>query len=191
MSYCPNCLSEYQEGINECKECALPLIEGSPQFCPKCEEYFPEEDTFCDHCGVILPVPEGRDVPECENHPEQSAVGGCIICGKPLCGECANEIEGKYFCTDDTHYNLHQDYVVAYTTSTDYEADMIKANLDGAGIDAYIFNQHDHVYFLNMGVLAQVNVMVPKSQIEKAQEIIISIFEDHTQDDVEAPGENA
>jgi hypothetical protein len=191
MSYCPQCLTEYQEGLTECSECAVPLLNGAPQYCPKCEEYFPAEDTFCDHCGVLLPLPEGREVPECENHPPLSAVGGCIICGKPLCEECIHEIEGKFFCTDDLHFNLHQDYVVAYTTSTDYEAEMIKANLDGAGIDAMIFNQHDHVYFLNMGVLAQVNVMVPKSQIEKAQQIIISIFEDQPQSDTEASGEPA
>lgn len=189
MSYCPHCLTEYQAGITKCNECGVPLTEGVPQFCPKCEEYFPAEDTFCDHCGVLLPVPEGREVPECENHPGSSSVGGCIICGKPLCEECATEIEGKFFCSDDTHFNLHQDYVVAYTTATDYEADMIKANLNGAGIDAYIFNQHDHVYFLNMGTLAQVNVMVPKSQIDKAQEIILSIFgEDEPEDAASGEG---
>ena len=50
-------------------------------------------------------------------------------------------------------------------------------NLEGAGIQAVIFNQHDHVYFLNMGTLAVVNVMVPKKEIERARQIVALILE--------------
>src|SRR5512143_3116659 len=162
MPYCPNGLTEYQDGVTECIDCHIPLVEGTPQFCPRCEEQVYDGDTFCDHCGILLPVSDEENLPECEKHPDRAAVGGCIVCGRPVCSECANEVEGKYFCDDDSHLNVHQDYVVAFSTALEYEADMIKANLDGAGIEALVFNQHDHVYFVNVGSLALVNVMVPK-----------------------------
>jgi hypothetical protein len=172
MSYCPSCLTEYETTVSVCADCDIPLVEGSPMYCPSCEEPVTADDTFCDSCGVVL-VPESAEVrPECSVHPDVDAVGGCLVCGKPVCEECARQIEGKYFCADDSHYNVHQKYVVAYTCSTEYEAAMFKANLEGAGINALIFNQRDHVYFTTMGTLAIVNVMVPTSDIDKAADII-------------------
>ncbi|PLX28443.1 MAG: hypothetical protein C0600_09705 [Ignavibacteria bacterium] len=176
MPYCPHCHVEYQSGASECIDCLIPLVAGTPQFCPNCKEFVQENDTFCDNCGVILPREEESDSPECENHPDADAIGGCVICGKPVCEGCSTRHNGRIFCENDDHLNMHQGFVVAYTTSTDYEAEMIKANLEGAGINAVIFNQHDHVYFLNMGVLAHVNVMVPRSQMEEARDVITALL---------------
>ena len=30
MPYCPNCLTEYVEGISECEDCGIQLLPGSP-----------------------------------------------------------------------------------------------------------------------------------------------------------------
>jgi hypothetical protein len=53
---------------------------------------------------------------------------------------------------------------------------MIKANLEGAGINAVVFNQHDHVYFTNMGALALVNIMVPRSQLDESRDVIAALL---------------
>lgn len=188
MPYCPQCHTEYQAGATECSDCLIPLVEGEPRFCPNCEEFVTKDDTFCDNCGLLLPRIPFEETPECENHPDADAIGGCVICGKPVCAECAREQNGRIFCENDDHLNMHQGFVVAYTTSTDYEAEMIKANLEGAGIHATIFNQHDHVYFTNMGMLALVNVMVPRAQLENAQEIIVALLEDEGLDEEEGRG---
>lgn len=176
MPYCPNCYTEYENGVLECTDCKLPLMEGTPEFCPYCEQPVEEDDTFCENCGRLLPLPLEANYPECETHVERAAIGGCIICGRPVCDECAHEVEGRIFCEDDSHRRVYEGFVHVYTTSTDYEAEMIRANLQGADIDAFIFNQHDHIYFVNMGTLAQVKIMVPKHQVEKAEEIIASLM---------------
>ncbi len=176
MPYCPQCHTEYQSDAKDCADCLIPLVEGKPLFCPNCEEFVTKDDTFCDNCGIILPKIPFEEVPDCENHPDTEASGGCVVCGKPVCEECATEQNGRLFCENDDHLNMHQGFVVAYTTSTDYEAEMIKSNLEGAGIHATVFNQHDHVYFVNMGMLALVNVMVPRAQLEDAQEIIMALL---------------
>lgn len=189
MPYCPQCHVEYQPGVTECADCVIPLVEGTPQFCHNCREFVRKEDTFCDNCGVLQQELPSDDIPECENHPDRSAVGGCVICGKPVCDSCTTRHNGRIFCEDDDHLSLHQGFVVAYTTSTDYEAEMIKANLEGASINAVIFNQHDHVYFTNMGALALVNVMVPRSQLEEARDVINALINEEGLPDDEADGE--
>jgi hypothetical protein len=30
MAYCPDCLTEYQEGVAECMDCHVPLVAGPP-----------------------------------------------------------------------------------------------------------------------------------------------------------------
>jgi hypothetical protein len=192
MSFCPNCLTEYESTVTTCVDCNIPLAEGSPSYCPSCEEPVDAGDTFCDSCGVLLLPDDVHPRPDCGVHPEVDAIAGCVVCGTPVCEECAREVEGKYFCADDSHYNVHQKYAVAYTCATEYEAAMIKANLDGAGINALIFNQRDHVYFTTMGSLAIVNVMVPTGDIEKASEIIGMLLAEHesgTEDDASSSEE--
>jgi hypothetical protein len=177
MPYCPSCLVEYRAGIAVCADCGVALVEGAPLFCPACNEQVFPDDTFCDGCGVLLPLAAEREAPECEQHPDAAAVGGCIVCGKPLCAACAVQDAGRYFCAADSHRTTYQHYAVVAETATDYEADMIKANLQGAGLDVLVFNQHDHVYFTVMGSLAIVKVMVRADQAERAQELIPYILE--------------
>ena len=190
MSYCPQCFTEYEAAIAECSDCHVPLLEGTQPFCPKCNEPVLPSDAFCDHCGMLL-LSEGDALPECAVHSDRSAIGGCVVCGKPVCDECANEVEGKIFCDDDSHINVHQDYAVAYSTSADWEAEMVKANLESAGVEVKFFNQHGHIYFVDLGTMAQVNVMVPKHQLARAQEIIEAVVsEPPLEDDVRPEGDS-
>jgi len=186
MSFCPRCLTEYTEGAEICSDCKVPLVEGIPLFCTKCDEPVSESDTFCDHCGELLIEEDDERIPECAAHPDRPACGGCIVCGKPVCEECANEVEGKFFCDDDSHLVVYQDYVVGYRTNTDYEAEMFRANLESAGLDVRIFNQHGHIYFVDIGQMALVNVMVRKDQYQRAKEIVRSIAESSPSDSEEA-----
>ena len=32
---------------------------------------------------------------KCCNHPEEEAIGACVTCSRPVCEECAVEVEGK------------------------------------------------------------------------------------------------
>ena len=187
MPYCPRCFTEYQEGVVQCSDCFLTLVEGTPSFCPKCEEPVNAGDSFCDHCGILLLDDAGDSMPDCAVHPDRPAVGGCVVCGKPVCDECGNEIEGKIFCDDDSHVDVHQDYAVAYRSSAGYEAEMVKSNLESAGIPVKLFDQHGHVYFVDIGSMALVHVLVPKEQHAKALEIIAAILASSPLEEDERP----
>jgi len=181
MKYCPSCHTEYQDSATTCADCQVPLVDFVP-FCKRCDGDIAERDIFCPHCGVLLPgrITNENDVPECEDHPSQPAVGMCVVCGKPICRESVQKIAGKLFCRDDSHVKLYHDYALLYRTSTEYEAAMIKANLEGTGIPVSVFSQSDHVYFVTMGDLAVVNIMVPKTRIHEAQELLKNLLSSKT-----------
>jgi hypothetical protein len=64
------------------------------------------------------------------------------------------------------------DWVAVWTASTPYEAQMIKANLEGAGIPTTVLSQHDRVYYTTAGDLAVNEVMVPKGFLESARKYL-------------------
>jgi hypothetical protein len=172
MPYCRNCGYEYVEGVTTCPDCGEELLPGEPRICDNCDGEIEANSQYCPHCGIIFEQDEGEVSIECETHPGVPAIGVCIICGKPVCRDCAVSKKGRVFCDDDEHVKIHQDWVVLCSTSTEYEAEMVKANLEIAGVKALVFSQVDHAYFIPIGRLAIVNVMVPKDKLAKAREVV-------------------
>ncbi len=174
MSECPSCGYEYIESVEVCPECGILLAEMED--CSNCAERIQKSAEYCPYCGIIRVHP-GPGL-ECENHPDNPAIAVCIICGKAVCSICRKVKMNKTFCEDDKHAKVYENWVIAYTSATEYEAEMVKANLENAGIGCMIFNQQDHAYFLTVGSMARVNVMVPKNELAAATEIIDSIRTD-------------
>ncbi len=67
-----------------------------------------------------------------------------------------------------------EDWTIVYTTDAEYKADMLKANLEGAGIETLIIKQKD-TSFPAVGNLAVVKVIVPASKSQDALAIIEDI----------------
>src|SRR5512135_2928441 len=165
MKYCPNCEAEYEDTATVCADCGIPLVDTKPLHCPVCEERVDRPVLFCPHCGHYAGLAEEpEEFQKCETHPETEANGICIVCGKFVCDECSVDKDGKIFCNDDSHVQIHQDYALIYRTTMEYEAAMIRSNLEGAGIPARIFSQFDHAVLTGHGNLSVISVMVPKSQ---------------------------
>lgn len=182
MSYCPSCLTEYRDDALQCADCGIALVPGPLLRCPACEEPISSDDVFCDTCGTLVLPEDAPNLPDCEAHAGVAAVAGCVVCGIPLCEECMTEADGKHFCRKDEHVVVQQGYAIVFRTANEYEADMLVANLQGADIPALVFNQHDHSYFVGVGALALVNVMVPAHQTRQALEIIEAIMSESGED---------
>ena len=181
MAFCPRCGYEYKEGVLFCPDCVRPLLADEPLACEFCSEQLEAEMKFCPHCGMLQGIfaEEGEEI-ECENHPGMEAVGMCVVCGKAVCGDCAVKRQGRIFCENDEHVKISQNWAVVYMTSTEYEAQMVRANLEQGGIPCIVFSQRDHVYFLTLGDLAVVNVMVPKRRLFEAKDYLrkMDLFEE-------------
>ena len=70
--------------------------------------------------------------------------------------------------------NDKKDWVEVFQCGTDYEADLVYAVLQDAGIASVILNQRDHAFNLIYGYLANVKVMVPRSVEKEALELLSS-----------------
>jgi len=172
MPYCPNCGYEYISGITTCPDCGEGLLASEPTICDNCDEEIEADSQYCPHCGIVFEKDDVEVSIECESHPAVAAIGVCVICGKPVCRDCAVSKKGRVFCDNDEHVKIHQNWAVLCSTSAEYEAEMVRANLELSGITALVFSQVDHAYFIPMSRLAVVNVMVPKEKLAKAREVL-------------------
>lgn len=110
-----------------------------------------------------------------------------------ICPKCEYEyIETVKTCPDcgsglvtseDFEGNLvhHSDWCVACTCSNNIEAEMMKTNLESAGIESLVLSQSDRSFPVE-GNMTIVKVLVKKSDSSEASEIIDDIFNSSSDD---------
>lgn len=109
---------------------------------------------------------------ECENHPDERAVGCCVVCGKPVCGDCATSGKAKLFCDDIEHEQLSEEWEALTRTGSQFEADMIMANLRQRGFEPRVYPGADHSVISWFPDLRCIRVMLPKERIGEARETL-------------------
>ncbi|MBN8704415.1 MAG: DUF2007 domain-containing protein [Bacteroidetes bacterium] len=170
MRYCPDCGYEYKPDVTECSDCHTEIIEFDSEICANCGEVTPDHMTFCEHCGNF--VSEPRKFQFTIKTQERDVVGACVICGDWIHEGRGRKDNNKWFCDDDDHYEIYEDWVVVYTAGVEYQALILKATLESASIPCLIFNQKDSSYVTTSGDLAVIKVMVPKEHLQEAEEIL-------------------
>ncbi len=111
-----------------------------------------------------------------------------------ICPKCEYEyVEGVEVCADcgtqlipledfEGHLVHPKDWVIVYTCDEPYQAEMLKANLDGAEIDSLIISQKDRSY-PGVGDLAIVKLLVKKKNAQEALSLIHDIDETKIDDE--------
>lgn len=91
------------------------------------------------------------------------------IDGVVECPDCGTEL----ITSEEFEGNLvhPSDWVIVYTCYERYEADMMKSNLESAGIEAIILQQSDKSFPL-VGDLTMVKLLVKKIDAEDAMDFI-------------------
>ncbi len=65
-----------------------------------------------------------------------------------------------------------EEWVVVFTSGTDYEADIVRDRLDDSGIPAVVLTHRDHAFNLTVGDLSGAHVLVPPERLDDAIELL-------------------
>jgi hypothetical protein len=101
------------------------------------------------------------------------------------CSDCFVELIPKDDFIDEDNLDVSlADWKEVFSSNDMIEAEMIKANLRGAGIDAVIFSKEDRMR-INLSYVgaAPIKLFVKENNVETAQQIIKDINETETGDD--------
>ena len=118
---------------------------------------------------------QGQETMECENHPGQSAVGACAVCGKPVCGDCALRSDTAIVCDRPEHQTILSDWSTVFTCESEFEADAVQRNLENAGMDTRLFSARDHVSLYWTLQRDPVRLMVHRNAAEKANAVLAEL----------------
>ena len=111
--------------------------------------------------------------------------GAEYVEGITECSDCLVElIPNEDFINEEEQEVSLADWKEIFSSSDMIEAEMIKANLRGAGIDAIIFSKEDRMR-INLSYVgaAPVKLFVKEENVETATQIIEDINKTETEDD--------
>lgn len=113
-----------------------------------------------------------------------------------ICPKCGAEYERTVEVCSDCNVKLiskseyeklkmkYSDWEEVFSSPHLYEAEMVKTNLESAGIEAVIFDQKDSSFPLG-GELGEIKVLVQKDKVEEALLIIEKIENQDDEEEIE------
>ena len=162
MALCAQCDAEYPGDLAECPNCAQ---AGEVFTCERCNERFQGSDS-CPACGLA------RVEFPCDEHPEAVAEGRCVICGKAACKECRRGEGIATLCEEHSGVTVIQGWAQIYSTTREFEAQLLRENLTSEGLEARTFSQKDNMLSVDLGELSIVRLLVPAWEYERAVEVM-------------------
>jgi hypothetical protein len=160
MPPCETCGREEIDELQSCPDCA-----GEVFLCGRCGEEFVDSDA-CPICG------KARVPFACEAHPEATAGGRCVLCNRAVCRACLAGDRRVFRCEDHASVGVIQGWAQVYSTTREFEARLLRENLQAEGIEARIFSQKDNMLSVDLGELSIVRLLVPVWEYEPAAQLI-------------------
>lgn len=136
--------------------------------CLQCGEDVRNSTPVCPACGAVTP---GAAYADCELHADVPAVALCVVCGKPVCGDCAVRSGGRFTCDVPTHKAIVTETSVLATCSSPFEADLIRENLRQAGLETLVFDRSAFIG-LHRSATAPTEVRIRNDQTERAASVL-------------------
>ena len=95
-----------------------------------------------------------------------------MVCGKAVCEGCADSSQRAFLCDEHRSVRVTEGWAEVYTTTSEFEAQLLRDNLRAEGIDAQTFSQRDRVFSVDLGELSIVRLLVPVWRYVDASEVI-------------------
>jgi len=162
MLTCSHCSAHFDEAFGRCPVCGQ---EATEHHCPRCDTVFQSGDA-CPACGALL-----HEAP-CEAHPARAAEARCVICGRALCSLCRRDDGRIGLCAEHAGVPIIQGWAQVYSTTSEFEAQLVRDNLRAEGISAQVYSQKDRAFSVDLGELSIVRILVPVWEYAQAMQLI-------------------
>ena len=139
--------------------------------CNGCGAAYETSEAVCPRCGTIGPDHQVS----CEKHAGERAVACCVVCGKPVCGDCMTMQGSQCFCDDPAHQEVMRESELLQRVSSEFESDMIRTNLKQAGIGTSAFSRRQHLEAFWLVNRDDVKIFVPRGSAEHARSVLRSL----------------
>ncbi len=137
---CSNCGFTSANDFSRCPHCGSEVVPSGR--CGNCGELIDAEAyLYCSKCGAINEEKASDEGIVCDTHLENRAIGFCVVCGKAVCDECAENLGNRILCDDPAHRQYLTKWKVLRTFDFEYEAAMLYANLEQQGIETQVFTK--------------------------------------------------
>jgi hypothetical protein len=106
--------------------------------------------------------------------------------GFTACSDCGTALipDNQFVKKADDEVVSLEDWKIVYSTQDIIEAEMLKSNLSGAGIDAFIFSKEDRMRLnLSYSGSAPIKLFVKKESFDEAVQIVNEINNTEIKDD--------
>lgn len=171
--YCYSCGSILQEvNLNR-----LPMtFRGDTIQCDNCDSNIPVLE-FCVECGYLL-----KGDLSCHNHANNPAKQACLICKRPLCGKCGQNVNGKFICFEDQRYQVEGQWAKILTDDDEKAVNLARETLESLNIYTIIGSKSagsggwslglfsENMYTVNEGSF---QLFVPIIQLKDAEKILL------------------
>ena len=137
--------------------------------CEQCGAPHSAAALFCSTCGFRV---RENDIVECDTHSMIEATGVCVICGRPVCDDCAVTRDGKVFCDDARHAELAATHESIAYVSSEAEGEIVAKNLASGGIPALLFSAKRYSHFCQLTDEGRVSVLVAVAERDNALHIL-------------------
>jgi len=139
--------------------------DGPTVTCAKCGAVHEPGDA-CLVCGALnTPV-------QCDDHPDRAAHSRCVLCGRAVCDQDADEGRRPTTCPEHRTVPVIEGWAQVFSTATEMEAQLLAENLRSEGIDSTIFDQGDRIFPVDLGELSIHRLMVPVWEYGQALQLI-------------------
>jgi hypothetical protein len=139
--------------------------------CVHCSHEIRSVEDACAWCGRW----QNGHMPMCETHSTTPSIGLCVVCARPLCGDCARRENGRLFCDDPAHPAFMADHTLVATFESEFDADWLMMHLRRAGIPATAFAFREHVSSWWFPLAGGVRVFIPSSNVEAARTLLADL----------------
>lgn len=162
MRHCPECDREIDDALSGCPACddASEVVR-----CPRCDTRF-RAARACPACGTL------REPAACDTHADRAAVGECVVCGRALCAECEAVATRVRLCAEHRDVRVTEGWAEVFTSTSEFEAQLVRDNLRAEGIEAQVYSQRDRIFSVDLGELSIVRLLVPVWSYQEAAHAI-------------------